>query len=111
MRRAFIAKVKSGLEKVLLVEDIEPEIEAESELPPTPEELLAQEHDEEYLKLVKATRRIQEIRRLLFLLPRGLKNLVRNNPVSARIRELLDGVRLDTLPGDLLEKLNDLNII
>lgn len=105
MRRAFIAKVNRGLERVLRVSAEEPE-----ELPLTPEQLAAQEQEEQYQQLATATLRVAELRRLLLLIPRGLRTFGRNNTTVIRIRELLANMRLDTLPADLVELINELPI-
>ena len=98
MRRAFIGKVKSTLERVLLVESDEPE----QLLPPTPEQMLALERVE------RLRERVAEVRRIIGLV--GLRHLLRNNALSLRIRELLDGFRLDELPQDIINAVNDLPV-
>lgn len=103
MRRAFIAKVNRGLERVLRVQE-----EYEPELPPTPEELAAQEQEAEFQQLIRRTEQIAEIRRLALALPRGLRAIYRNNPAVLRIKELLDGLNLPTLPTDVADLINEL---
>lgn len=106
MRRAFIAKVNRGLERVLRVSE-EPE-EVESDLPLTPEQLAAQEQEEQYNQLARRTAQIAELRRLVLALPRGLRAIYRHNPAVVRIRELLNGLNLATLPADLADLINEL---
>lgn len=106
MRRAFIARVNRGLERVLRVSEEEPEVE--SDLPPTPEELAAQEQEEQYNQLARRTAQIAELRRLVLALPRGLRAIYRHNPAVVRIRELLNGLNLATLPADLADLINEL---
>lgn len=98
MRRAFIAKVNRGLERVLRVEAAE----QEPELPLTPEELAAQEQEDRYMQLIRRTEVITELQRMMAVIPRGFRRVVEAR-VVARIRELVRGFDITTFPEDLAD--------
>jgi len=103
-RRLLINAVTRGLEKVLRVEEQSSnhpnEVEVIS-LPPRPTEIDEAE-SEQRRKIVR------EIRRLLFVIPRGLRTRLLTCPGVSRIRELVEGIDIRTLPEDIFNALTEM---
>jgi len=102
MRRALIAKVNRGLERVLRVEAAE----QEPELPLTPEELAAQEQEEQFQRLIRRTEVVTELQRIMAFVPRNMRRMLEAR-VVARIRELVRGFDITSFPQDLAEFINE----
>lgn len=100
-RVRFIAAVNRSLERVL---HVAPEEEVVN-LPPTPEELL----------LIEAgnvqQQRLQVLRRVLFAIPSGVARRMLQHHTVLEIRELLRNVRLEDIPRELLDILNNLEFL
>lgn len=111
-RRRFINGVNSLLTRALNVNDQDDysdhEVRQSEDIHyvPTPQELLDQEREQYF----RVHRQIQELRRLVTIVPRGIRRRLMESETMNRIKEILDNTRLEDLPGDLLEVLNDLNI-
>lgn len=96
-RRRFIAMVNRNLEGLLRVNVAAEEVE----------EVALEENEEQFQQLARRTRQINEIRRLVRLVPRAIINRVAHSTAIARIRELIADLRVENLPQDLLDFLND----
>lgn len=111
-RRMFIGLVNRGLERVLNVgqqdysgaNDSRQSIDQQEESSTT-----TALYEDDYEKFFRTQRRINEVRRLLLLLPRGLRARLNNSEVVTSIRQLLADINLSELPGDLLDQLKDFN--
>lgn len=107
-RVRFIAAVNRNLERVLRVNVPEAEELPQVEgviLPPTPEELLVLEAGN------VQQQRLQVLRRVLFAIPSGVARRMLQHHTVLEIRELLRNVRLEDIPGELLEILNNLDFL
>lgn len=114
MRRAFVNKLTSGAERLLRLKPEEKTSELSANdlqgmtLPPTPEELLAQENQ-------VADSRVHEklliIQHILLTIPAGVKSSVAKSAVGMKIRELLADIRIEQIPEKMLQMLNDLDIV
>lgn len=106
-RRAFIALVNRGLERVLHVRD-EQEFDFVVDEQPT---AVVDEQEEQYQRNRALTLRINELRRLLLLIPRGIRNRFQNSETMNRIREIIHNADwLSQLPDDLLNELREFNL-
>lgn len=115
MRRALANKINSGMERVLGLRDYHeprPEISIDElkrlSLPPTPMELLNNERKEYDQRVMEKLIIVQQI---LMTLPVRAKRRVMNNVVANKIREQLEGVRVEQIPERMLDWLNDLQIL
>lgn len=99
-RQRFINCVNRNLERVLHVNEQQEESSTTTVL-----------YEDDFERFFKVQRSINEIRRLLLLVPRGLRTRLHNCEPLQRIREALTGLRLDQLPGELLDQLNELNLL
>lgn len=110
-RRRFISAVNNTLERLLHVNDQNDysvsDDRQSDELIDIEQDLSLEQQREEFFR---NHRRIQEIQRLLLLIPRGLRNRLQNSETLNRIRDLLRDVRLEQLPGHVLDQLNELNL-
>lgn len=71
---------------------------------------LAIEHEIEediVLTVEETEQKLTKIRALLAAIPRGIRRVVQNN-VLERIREALHGLRIDQIPEELMEQLNNI---
>lgn len=94
-RRRFITLVNRGLERVLAVNTpIEGRVE--------------QQQEQAEVSLEEQTSRIRQLRAILAAIPNGIARRVVDNQTVARIRELLQGVRLDSLPDDIINMINEI---
>lgn len=115
MRRALANKINSGMERVLGLRDYhEPKAEISIDelkrlsLPPTPMELLNNERQQYDQRVMEKLIIVQQI---LMTLPVKAKRRVMNNIVANKIREHLEGVRVEQIPERMLDWLNDLQIL
>lgn len=107
-RRRFIACINRNLERVLHVN--ETDYSDADNIRQSAQDALDTTLEEQRERLVRRTQQLNEIRRLLLLVPRGIRTRLHNCEPLQRLREALREVRLDQLPGELLDQLNELNI-
>lgn len=106
-RQRFVNFVSRNLERALRVDQADSAAEEEvpeEVLPMTPQQLLDLER-EEYFRVHRA---VQRLRELVLILPRGVRRHLLQHPVVLEVRELLRGLRVDQIPAELLNLLNDL---
>lgn len=89
-RRRFANFVNRNLERALMIRQ-----DNNNRIEETEEEVQNQ------------VQRIAQIRAILASIPRGVRRLVANETLQ-RIREALSGLRIDQLPAEILEQLNEL---
>lgn len=110
-RRMFIGLVNRGLERVLNVgqQDYSGANDSRQSIEQQEESSTTALYEDDYEKFFRTQRRINEVRRLLLLLPRGLRARLNNSEAVTMIRDLLRDINLSELPGDLLDQLKDFN--
>lgn len=91
-RRRFIGAVTRGLEALLHIVE---------------EEAVAIEQEEQFRQLATRTRQLNELRNLINSIPRQARRLVQG-AAAQRIREYIQDIRIENIPADLLQLINDI---
>lgn len=110
-RQRFIACINRNLERVLNVEQDYSGASDSRQSEQQEESSSTIMYEDDYEKFFRMQRRINEVRRLLLLIPRGMRTRLHDCEPLQRLREALRDLRLDQLPGELINQLNELNLL
>jgi len=98
-RRRFINLVNRNLEALLNVTHQEQVLEYELDV-------VEDDYEEERRRLTLRTRQINELRAILTALPRAVRRLAQGR-IAMQIRDYIHDIRLENLPQDVLDMLNE----